>query len=63
MMNSVKLYTRNVILIKWLLRRLIKDQLQTKSLETDSIYSEKVCYPLVCLKALMGTLANSDNLD
>ena len=54
MMNSVKLYTRNVILIRWLLRRLIKDQLQTKSLKTDSICSEKVCYPFVCLKALMG---------
>ena len=63
MMNSVKLYTRSVILIRWLLRRLIKDQLQTKSLETDSICSEKVCYPFVFLKALMGTLANSDNLD
>ena len=46
MMNSVKLYTRNVILIKWLLRRRIKDQLQLKYFKMDSVCSEKVCYSL-----------------
>ena len=44
MKNYVKLYTRSVILIRWLLKRLIKDQLQRKYFETDSVCSEKVCY-------------------
>ena len=59
MMNSVKLYTRSVILIRWLLRRLIKDQLQTKSLETDSMCSEKVCFPFCMPESPNGVLWQS----